>query len=163
VYERIELKDNIKSSETAETGAKCLYYNRKVDYVYVVLGPHPKSTIKHWYILRTIAAGLSIPRIVLSQYPHSSPSVAIIERSPEAFPVQMYEFLAIASSTIPHFDSLSVVDLAKRLTWSTIEIQYMQHSHLEVGIIGYVQGVSKNKRVWEELVVSLLAFRCLSE
>jgi hypothetical protein len=132
-----------------------------VDYVYVDLGSALSTVTKHWHILRTIAARLSIPRIVLSQYPQNSPSVAIIERSPEIFPVQTYQGLVITSSAMHHFDRDRFFGLSKRLGSSTrpyIRIEYMSFSHLEVGIIGDVEGVSKRKRTWEELVVSLLDF-----
>jgi hypothetical protein len=161
VYERIELKDNVKSSRAAKQSAKCLYYNREVDYVYVNLGSTIGTVTKHWYILRNIAARRSIPRIVLYQYPLNSPSVAIIERSPEIFLVQTYQGLVITSSAMRHFDRSSFFDLPKRLdrsAWPNIRIEYVSFSHLEVGMIGDAEGVSKRKRAWEELVVSLLDF-----
>jgi len=133
VYERIELEDDVNSFRTDKQATKYLYYNRKVDYVYVDVGPYDSTAVtKHWYVLRTIASRVSIPRIVLSRYPQNSPSVAIIEKFPEIFPVRTYRDLVITSSAMRHWNRFTFWISIKGLTEARGMILALNTCHFRI-------------------------------
>jgi hypothetical protein len=64
------------------------------------------------------------------------------------------------------WNRFNLLDLYQRLdrrTWDDISVEYVSFSHLGIGMIGHVKGVSKRKMAWEELLVSLLDFENPSE